>query len=236
MSVGCLLLNTQSNRQMLIASMPTMQIFYTVSETTDNANLYLSSSSHGRKYKLYKRVSGGMTEYKSLVAETMHKGIGWESWQSWFYSNQIDLIAFSNMEFDESKFSEIELNGDICNKLCYNGVNLALIADEIEDINVKDFKYMLHCYMRDLREYLSSHDFIQKSLLHYKISTYLPSNGFKIINAKSLFLMYDDLGVDRFDILCQGITHTFVEEWECDDELKVCRYIYIYMDIDVDIG
>ena len=201
--------------QMLIGTVPNMKIFYCVSQTTEHANLYIESS-HGKKYKIYKRSSGSdHMEYKSLVAETMFQGTGWKEFENWYYSNNLDSLLFMKETIDGTECGEIHLNGDICNKICYNGQNVRIRPEMMEDINLEDIRWMIKWYLIDLRKHISI-DLIKSSMLYYKIYTYLPSNGYKISNETTLFLMQDELNVDRFDMLCQGQTHTFVEEWEYD--------------------
>ena len=168
-------------------------------------------------------------EYKSLVAETMFQGIGWKEFQHWYYCHELDSLLFMKETIDGTECGEIHLNGDVCDKICYNGQNVRMTPELIEDINLQDFQSMIKWYLIDLKKHVSI-EFIKKNMLHYRIYTYLPSNGYKIKNSTSLFLMQDELNVDRFDILCQGDRHTFIEEWECDVCWKyLCVYYYIYL-------
>lgn len=204
-----------ATHQVVVASIPNFDIVYCVSNTTEEANLYISGNK-GKKYKIYKRGTGSGLDYQSLVSSTMYKGTAWHKLLHWYFKHNVESILLSKLTFDGKEFGAIHLNGALCGKICYKMINLNVNVDDevIEDMNIYDFEFLIKNYLHHLKEHFS-YDFIMADINHFKIYKYLPSQGCNLINHIGLFLMTNELGVDRYDIL-QSSEPTIFQEEECD--------------------
>ena len=164
--------------EFVIATIQNLNLLYSISKTTEQANIYIEGT-EGIRYKIYKRAYAlGHVEYKSLIKQTMYNGSAWKKFQYWYFSKNIDSLL-NKEKIDKTEFGEIHLNGSLCHKLCYNAQNIKMTSDEIEDSNIKDFQILFKCYLNQLKIHLT-HDFIMQSMNYFKIFVFYQKKVIKL--------------------------------------------------------
>ena len=119
-----------------IATLPNINVLYSVTKNTKISNLYIECIDG--MHKIYERkINENGIECISLIQETKYNGSSWSKFIRWYCTNKIDKFINDHVidVVNGMKCDLIQLNVKKCYKICYNSRNLNLKPQECKHMS-----------------------------------------------------------------------------------------------------
>ena len=199
----------------LVAYIPEIHLFYAVADDTQSCCLFfdlISERKCKQQYRIYRRtLSHDQLDFTSLVVETMHKGIFWREFQTWYYQQCINAYCKSIAKINKNDI-KLHKKRNKTEAIYYQSKmqNIKLSTKEIDTNNINDCHYMVIKLFDDLHKHLSI-DFIAIDMSYFKFFHFLPASN---VNSYSSFIFDNPLKIDQYDLVSKKIIYHFDVNFE----------------------